>query len=73
MHQHETGGLLVRGGDTVIYNVNDNHGRGFTFKQGRNGDGFGWLEVVARLRSLARPELRSNAKSRSAPRSRPTS
>ena len=45
MHQHETGGLIVRGGDTVIYNVNDNHGRGFTFKQGRNGDGFGWLEV----------------------------
>lgn len=45
MRQHETGGLLVRGGGTVIYNVNDNHGRSFTFKKGRNGDEFGWLEV----------------------------
>ncbi len=45
MKQHESGGMLVRGGDTVIYNVNDNHGRGFTFKQGRNGEGFGWLET----------------------------
>jgi Lhr-like helicase len=45
MNQHESGGLIVRGGGTTIYNVNDNHGRCFTFKQGRNGEGFGWLET----------------------------
>jgi len=45
MREHESGGLLVRGGDTVIYNVNDNHGRCFTFRPGRGGDGFGSLEV----------------------------
>jgi Lhr-like helicase len=45
MREHESGGLLVRGGDTVIYNVNDNHGRCFTFRSGKGGDGFGALEV----------------------------
>jgi ATP-dependent helicase YprA (DUF1998 family) len=45
MRLHETGGLLVRGGDTVIYNVNDNNGRCFTFKQSRGGHEFGWLDV----------------------------
>jgi len=45
MREHESGGLLVRGGDTVIYNVNDNHGRCFTFKPGKGGDAFGALEV----------------------------
>jgi Lhr-like helicase len=45
MREHTTGGLRVRGGETVIYNVNDNHGHCFTFRKGRNGDHFGWLDV----------------------------
>jgi hypothetical protein len=45
MQEHASGGLLVRGGETVIYNVNDNHGRCFTFKTGKGGDAFGALEV----------------------------
>jgi Lhr-like helicase len=45
MHQHETGGMLVRGGRTLIYSVNDNHGRCFKFQRGRGGHDFGWLEI----------------------------
>jgi MrfA Zn-binding domain len=45
MAEHVTGGLRFRGGETVIYNVNDNHGRCFTFRKGRGGDQFGWLDV----------------------------
>jgi Lhr-like helicase len=45
MREHMSNGLSVRGGVTVIYNVNDNHGRCFTFKQGKHGDGWGWLDI----------------------------
>lgn len=45
MTQHESGGLVVRGGPTKIYSVNDNHGQGFTFQRGRGGSEFGLLEV----------------------------
>lgn len=45
MSRHETGGLVVRGGPTKIYSVNDNHGEGFTFQRGRGGAEFGLLEV----------------------------
>jgi ATP-dependent helicase YprA (DUF1998 family) len=46
MSEHQTAGLLVRGGRTLIYSVNDNHSRGFTFQRGRGtGNAFGWLET----------------------------
>jgi hypothetical protein len=45
MATHERGGLIVRGGPTKIYSVNDNHGRGFTFQRGRGGAEFGLLEI----------------------------
>lgn len=43
MGRHETGGLVVMGGSTRIYTVNDNHGRGFSFQPARE-HGFGLLE-----------------------------
>jgi hypothetical protein len=43
MGRHETGGLVVMGGSTRIYTVNDNHGRGFSFLPAKD-HGFGLLE-----------------------------
>jgi ATP-dependent helicase YprA (DUF1998 family) len=44
MGRHETGGLVVMGGATRIYTVNDNHGRGFGFLPAKE-HGFGMLEA----------------------------
>jgi Lhr-like helicase len=44
MHRHETSGLVVMGGPTRIYTVNDNHGDGFDFRPSRPR-GFGMLEA----------------------------
>jgi Lhr-like helicase len=55
MKEHQSNGLLVRGGSTTIYNVNDNHGRCFTFKQGKDGDTSGWLEVSHAWEGLLDP------------------
>jgi len=46
MNKHETGGLIVRGGSTVIYSINDNRSQGFKFMRGRGGPSFGWVEVT---------------------------
>ncbi len=50
MERHETGGLVVIGGPTRIYTVNDNHGRCFSFLPSRQA-GFGMIEA-----SLANPD-----------------
>jgi hypothetical protein len=44
MRRHESGGLVVMGGPTRIYTVNDNHGSGFDFRPARPR-GFGMLEA----------------------------
>src|SRR6266545_2985600 len=44
MARHQTAGLVVMGGPTRIYSVNDNHGSCFTFQPGRGGREFGLLE-----------------------------
>ncbi len=43
MGRHETGGLVVMGGSTRIYTINDNHGRCFSFRPAKE-HGFGLLE-----------------------------
>lgn len=45
MQRHESHGLVVMGGSTRIYTVNDNHGKGFDFRPSRPR-GLGMLEAT---------------------------
>jgi Lhr-like helicase len=41
---HQTGGLTVRAGQTQLYTINDNRGRGFEFQRSTQSNG-GWLAL----------------------------